>query len=383
MPKRIYKQFSDMKLIFVVMVTFGLAMGLIFPLIVDPFVIWDEDRKLFFRMACLAAGLAVGSFCYFIIKMTLYQQKLELERAKDKFTMLTEAVIRKRDWNLDYTQPNIPTCWKVRSCDQQDCPVYGKEHMRCWLLAGTFCNGEIQGRFAEKLRSCTECEVYRLSVRQNPMMEIGENFNSLMTVVHEREQQLADANLQLKKMAVSDSLTGLKNHGYFQEQLVYEIARARRFRRPLSLLMLDLDHFKQVNDTLGHQTGDAVLRCIGHFLAHEVREVDLVARYGGEEFVIVLPGTAGKDAISLANKLRIRIKQRMPCEASVPPELIGASFGVSDFPACAAEAGELIRAADSALFYSKNHGRNRVSYYMDVAETLIEEGLTDSSVSAF
>lgn len=354
---------SDMKVIFTVMVAFGLLMGLIFPLIVDPFVTWNPDRKLYFRIACLAAGLAVGSFCFLIIKISLYKQKMELEKAKDEFTVLTEAAIKKRHWGFHMKEDKIPTCWKIKGCDDIECPVHGEENMRCWLIAGTLCDGGFQGKFAQKLKSCTTCEVYRKTVNHEPIMEIRENFNSLMMVVHEREEQLAEANKKLKEMSVTDSLTGLKNHGFFQEQLRHEIARAQRYSRSLSLIMIDLDHFKRVNDSFGHPAGDRVLKCVGRFLTDETREMDLVARYGGEEFIIIMPDTDGPSAAAAAEKLRLHIKQNVPCEAELSPSYVGASFGVADYPACAPDPDGIIRAADSALLYSKRNGRNRVTYY--------------------
>jgi diguanylate cyclase (GGDEF)-like protein len=363
------KHFSSAKAVFALMTAFGFSMGLLFPLFVDPFVVWNPDLKVYFQLACITAGLVVGISCFILIKLTLLHQKSVLVKAKNEFTILTEKAIRHRDRGLDLCRDDIPTCWRVQSCDKYECPVHGKENIRCWLIAGTFCYGRVQGRFAEKLESCTKCDVYMMSVQHNPMREIAENFNSLMTVVHEREQQLADANRQLQEIAVTDSLTGLKNHGYFQEQLAQEVSRASRFNRPLSLLMADLDHFKQINDNFGHQAGDRVLQSLGRFLVNQVREIDLVARYGGEEFVIILPDTEGKNGVLLADKLRIRIKESMPREAGIEPSFIAASFGVSDFPVCAMRPEELIKTADSALLYSKKRGRDRVSYFAELKST--------------
>ncbi|MHB8160698.1 MAG: HD-GYP domain-containing protein [Thermoleophilia bacterium] len=363
-----------MKRLFAVMVVFGLTIGLIFPVVVNPFVTWNPDRRIFFQFACLAAGFAVGSFCYFIIKISLYRQKLELEKAKDNFTSLTETAIRERDWSVELSEPYIPTCWKVKKCNHADCPAYGKHNVRCWLIAGTFCGGEVQGRFAQKLTACSECEVYANTVKQNPISEIGENFNSLMWEVHERESALAVANARLQEMAITDSLTGLKNHGNFQDQLEHELARAKRFGHVLSVIILDLDNFKNVNDKFGHQMGDTVLKNVGRLLMAEVREMDYSARYGGEEFVIILPETAGHEAAIVAEKLRIKIKEKVADETGLPSTYIGASFGIADYPRCAGDKDSLIAAADSALLFSKRRGRNQVSFFLDLTNIELSEG---------
>jgi len=385
MKKFLVTNLSSMKRIFAVMVVFGLTIGLIFPVVVNPFVTWKPDRRIFFQFACLIAGFAVGSFCYFIIKTSLYRQKLDLERAKNNFTSLTETAIRERDWSVELSEPHIPTCWQVKKCKGADCPAFGKHNIRCWLIAGTFCGGEVQGHFAQKLATCTECEVYVKAVRQDPISEIGENFNSLMWEVHEREKALALANEHLQEMAITDSLTGLKNHGNFQDQLENEVARAKRFGHVLSVIIIDLDHFKNVNDKFGHQMGDTVLKSVGRLLLGELRNLDYSARYGGEEFVIILPETAGIDAIAVADKLRMKIKREVSVKTGLPATYVGASFGVAEYPSCAVEKDSLIAAADSSLLFSKRNGRNRVSYFLDLANTDLSDGdiknITDASKS--
>lgn len=368
---------SSMKRIFAAMVVFGLAIGLIFPFVVDPFVTWKPEYRIYFRLSCLVAGFAVGAFSYQIIKISLFRQKLALEQAKDSFTLLTQTAIRERDWSVDPSDPEIPTCWQVKNCNQSDCPVYGKHHMRCWLIAGTFCDGEIQGRFAQKLATCTDCDVYAGAVKQDPIREIGESFNGLMWEVSEREKALAQANDQLQEMAVTDFLTGLKNHGVFQDQLEREVARAKRFQQTLSVIMIDLDHFKNVNDKFGHQMGDTVLKSIGRLLTSDVRKMDFSARYGGEEFVIILPETTGASAMDVAEKLRVKIKEQVAAETGLPTTYVGASFGVGDYPRCATDRDGLIAAADSALLFSKRKGRNQVSYFLDLTNTDLSQSDID------
>ncbi len=389
---------NNMRRIFLVMISFGLTMGLVFPIIVDPFVTWNPGMKVFFRLACLGAGFAVGAFCFYLVKVTLFhsnmlleKRKSELEKAKDRFSALTSVAITDRDWDVSFHDAHIPTCWQVMDCDKEDCPCHGKESMRCWLVTGTYCGGEVQGRFAQKIDSCSQCKVYQQAVECDPINEIGENFNSLMWVVRERENELSEARAILqeqyteleglhsiaKEAAVTDALTGLKNHGHFQGRLEDEVDRAKRYGRPLALVMIDLDFFKSINDKFGHQKGDAVLAGLGGFLRRELRSVDYAARYGGEEFVIIMPETDGPGARRVAERLRENIKC-IGDEAGLSQAYVAASFGVADFPACAADASSLIAAADSALLFSKSKGRNRVSYFRDLSETELKDSDLES-----
>lgn len=376
------------------MVTFGLAMGLVFPSIASPFVTWDPDRKIYFRLACLVAGLAVGSFCYFLVQITLYQrnrmlalQKQELEEAKSRFGSLTHGAIESQKWDVSFEDSRVPTCWQAKECNQVDCPAFGRKHLRCWLIAGTYCGGEIQGRFAQKLGDCSKCDVYSQAVGENPISEIGENFNSLMLAVREKEDLLAAANEELKdqyielellhrqarEMADTDLLTGLRNHAHFQHHIRWEIDKAGQGSLPLSLIMLDLDHFKSINDSYGHQKGDEVLKRVGKKLSEEIKSGGYAARYGGEEFVILLLGSVAEKAMAIADRLRDSIKE-IAGEIELPQRAVGASFGVADLPECASDAGSLISAADSALLFAKRRGRDRVAYFKDLNGTELQEG---------
>ncbi|MHB9112690.1 MAG: HD domain-containing protein [Thermoleophilia bacterium] len=385
---------SSMRRIFMVMIAFGLTVGLVFPYIAGPFVTWDPDRKVYFRLACLVAGFLVGTFCYHLVKITLYQRnmelaqrKAELEGAKSRFSSLTHEAIRGQVWDVSYEDEDVGTCWKMKDCSETSCPVHGKEHIRCWLVAGTFCGGEVQGRFAQKLGDCAECDVYQQAVGQNPIKEIGENFNSLMLAVREKEELLAAANEALKdqyselellhrqarEMADTDLLTGLRNHAHFQHHLRREADRVEARHKPLSMIMLDLDHFKTVNDRYGHQKGDEVLRRVGNLLRNEVHDGGYTARYGGEEFIVLLPEEAAGAAMETAGRLRGLMKD-VARDVELPESIVAASFGVADMPACASDAASLISAADSALLFAKRRGRNRVAYFRDLSGTELEEG---------
>lgn len=161
-------------------------------------------------------------------------------------------------------------------------------------------------------------------------------------------------------MAQTDGLTGLYNHRRSQELLRDEVARAARYRHPLTVLMVDVDFFKQYNDAYGHPQGDDLLRSISHILKAGVRTTDHVGRYGGEEFVLILPETTGSDAYLLAERLRSTIEEaRFPAgEGWVVQKTV--SIGMAAFPLDASTPAEMLQRADAALYHAKQTGKNRV-----------------------
>ncbi len=182
--------------------------------------------------------------------------------------------------------------------------------------------------------------------------------------LRETVESLRKANEEIKILSITDPLTGCNNRGYLTEQLPKEIDRCARYKHPLSLLMCDIDHFKRVNDTYGHQAGDQVLKSVVYDIMRSVRaKVDWVARYGGEEFVVVLPETGFEGGERLANRLRFIIAQRK-IEVDDEEIRVTASFGgVSVHHRSSEEAisfERLINKADSLLYQAKEAGRNRV-----------------------
>jgi diguanylate cyclase (GGDEF)-like protein len=182
--------------------------------------------------------------------------------------------------------------------------------------------------------------------------------------LEKQQKQLLEANQLLESLAVHDGLTGVKNRRAFDEQLDVEFRRARRYGTPLSLLLLDVDKFKQYNDTYGHPEGDVVLKKVAQVLQSGVRNIDFLARYGGEEFVILLPNTDAGGAMVLADRLRYKIEsQEWKLRA------VTASFGAATLMAAMPEPHQLTAAADLALYQSKANGRNRVTHAQDVDQT--------------
>ena len=162
---------------------------------------------------------------------------------------------------------------------------------------------------------------------------------------------------EAERLSVTDPLTGAWNYRYFERRFEQEIERSRRFGRVLALLMLDIDHFKLVNDRFGHQRGDEVLVEFRNRVTGSVRDIDTFARYGGEEFVLILPETNLEGGLAVAEKLRAATHRTPFCEDGIR---LTVSIGVACFPEHATATEELLRAADEALYEAKLQGRDRV-----------------------
>ena len=161
-----------------------------------------------------------------------------------------------------------------------------------------------------------------------------------------------------KTLSLKDDLTGLYNRRHFQKMLDLECKRALRYKRPLSLLMIDADNFKKLNATCGHIVGDRTLKTLSTLLINNLREVDVIARYGGEEFIILLPDTNLKGATFVGEKICELVRTQIKIDAPVPSLTV--SIGVSSLLECATSLQELIHLADIALYQAKQKGRNCV-----------------------
>jgi diguanylate cyclase (GGDEF)-like protein len=317
-----------------------------------------------------------------------------VEVSKDIRKLLLNALKRK-GWYF-FKNPNLLECWMEMGCEKTDCPSYKSSNLRCWQVAGTFCNGVPQGTFAKKFGDCQKCRVYKKATGKDVIFKIGEDFNNLMYQLKIKEDELRlsiqqseaknsklaalnkkieslvktldKKNTLLRELSLKDGLTGLYNYRFFREILHEQYHLAKRFKFPLSCVMIDIDYFKAVNDTYGHQLGDSILSQLADILRKNVRDADKVVRYGGEEFVIILPYTDGDAAYIKAERLRQLVSDHA---FSAGEHMIGitVSLGIAAYPDSKRikKADQLVSFADKALYQAKELGRNQSVMYTNGA----------------
>jgi diguanylate cyclase (GGDEF)-like protein len=210
-----------------------------------------------------------------------------------------------------------------------------------------------------------------------PLVSFGENIGLLVCATMQSKEFLANDIQALesvadilatatqnaryvegvRQLAYRDGLTGVFNRRYFESRMIDEVTRAARYGGGVSVLMIDLDHFKKINDDFGHMLGDDVLRAVSAIFVRNLRKVDVVCRYGGEEFAVVLPATQGTSAAAVADKLRCAIANN---QFQGVPYSVTVSVGVAEFPGNGITRDDVVRAADAALYQAKEAGRNQV-----------------------
>jgi len=265
------------------------------------------------------------------------------------------------------------SCWQVRRCREKTCPAFGKKWVRCWLIAGTKCAGGADCAVKEKAERCQACPVFTSqdcglvegillvdnSLSRRP---IDSQTVTVLSLISHAVGTAINNSKNLShalREAIFDDLTGLHNRRYFNERLLDEVERSRRYSTPLSLLLCDIDHFKRVNDTCGHPAGDAVLSQVAGLLRDKLRQSDLVARYGGEEFGVLLLNTGKQQAIQVAESLRCGVEKATFAATAGMPVTI--SIGVATLGEDASSLDSLIDRADKGLYCAKASGRNQVA----------------------
>lgn len=302
--------------------------------------------------------------------------------------------LKKKGWYF-FDNPGLCKCWEEMDCSNDKCPSYKSSNLRCWQVAGTFCKGKPQGEFAKKYGDCHKCRVFKKATEGDIFLQIGEDFNNLMFQLKTKEDELKlhvmetdkknrelvalnkkinrllkrldTKNKRLRNLSIRDELTGLFNYRYFRRILQEQFKMSRRYKFPLSCIMIDIDFFKAVNDTYGHQFGDAILKQLAEILKNNVRDTDKVVRYGGEEFAILFPYTDYESAFKKAEKLRNMVKSSsfiVKGEAAT----ITISLGIASYPASKKiiSAERLVSYADEALYKAKERGRNQTVLYTDI-----------------
>jgi diguanylate cyclase (GGDEF)-like protein len=285
------------------------------------------------------------------------------------------SMLRQRDFALIISDQRMP---RMSGVDLLEKTVASHPHLIRIIITGYTDNESLisainQGRIhryitkpwkPDELQITLKRAIERFALdahNRQLVAELRREKAELKRMVQEQTQQLRRANDRLRKLAISDGLTGLYNHRYFQDRWRREVQLARRYGESLSLMILDVDNFKNYNDTMGHPQGDVLLKEMAMLLLRSVREVDLVARYGGEEFVVVLPKSKPDAALVLAERVRSLVGQHpFPHRDIQPGGRLTVSIGVSSFPHDGADAGQIIVAADKALYRAKRAGRDKV-----------------------
>lgn len=318
------------------------------------------------RFSDLFMGLPVAS-----ITFDTYGRIMEWNRASEALYQrdpqevwqadLVEIIADKktRKWAKSFVQRAL----RGESIENEECSFIRRDGRARHVTYSTFPLRNNLGEILGAVCTCNDLTERReLEQKLEEQLHVARQLNETLEL---QSRELAAANARLAELANTDGLTGLKNHRYYNEVLLAHVSEAKRHGKPISVVLCDIDHFKQFNDTYGHPAGDQLLREFAALLSGKVRAEDIVARHGGEEFVVVLPNADQRSALMVAEKLRQAI------EAHPWPERpITASFGVSTLvPAGPGyDASELVDLSDRALYASKQAGRNRVTHATEVLD---------------
>jgi diguanylate cyclase (GGDEF)-like protein len=215
---------------------------------------------------------------------------------------------------------------------------------------------------------------------KDELNQVGREFDEMAETLQRRDLELKKAMQELEEQAITDPLTGLHNTRYLRELLPREMLRAKRKDSPLAAIMIDVDQFRRINDSLGHEAGDGVLRELGALLKKSIRGSDIACRYGGEEFAIILADATSEGARRRAEDIRAAVKRLELRHGGKPIGGLTVSLGVALFPYHADQATTLLRKAEEALYQAKDAGRDRV--VVSDAGAAPRDGATATSRSA-
>ncbi|MDF1666754.1 MAG: diguanylate cyclase [Planctomycetota bacterium] len=345
-PKQILAQPSDARLQKLILCIQKIASELdvksLFETTLDAFVDYTQAKRGLFIQALSNGGVDLKLSYNFNLSEIPNDQRLRLEA-------MTRLL---KDQNLRHVSKDVQTD-TIGECSHLLIPLISK-NQRDWRAAGK--------RVVDEYLT-----VYGYIYLDNPYGEFNlssTDFEALEALA--AQAAIALQNSHLYRLATIEQLTGLLNRHTFEKFLSRELNRVRRQNSSLALIMLDIDHFKRVNDTHGHQVGDVVLKQCARQMKNALRREDLVGRYGGEEFIVCLTDVNTRDALNIAEKIRSSVEDAILSEKKLK---ITISLGVAMFPEHGKNSQFLIKCADEALYYAKNSGRNRVELWnagMDV-----------------
>lgn len=277
------------------------------------------------------------------LKITDWNKWIEYRSGKTKESVLGKNILK--------LYPNLDQNWFKNNC--QSVKKFGnyaffsqKLHQYCIPLRT---EGKFKDQFNYMQQNCT------LGPLRNEKRKVSGFFLMINDVT-----EISNYELELTKLANIDGLTGIYNRMYFERRIQEEYSRHIRFKGSMSIVMLDIDFFKNVNDTLGHQYGDFVLKQLAFLIKNRIRQIDILARYGGEEFILILPGTKLEQGLNVAETLRQIIEENQFDSNGILMK-ITISLGVSALSNESDTPELLVKQADDALYLSKENGRNKVS----------------------
>lgn len=292
----------------------------------------------------------------YILKLLLTKMKYEVHTARDGEEALQKAEALVPDIILlDVMMPKLngfEVCKRVKASPE------GMYIPIILLTAKSELMSKIEG---------LDCGADEYLTKPYDMSELTARIRSMLRIKGLNDS-LRTANRQLEELSVTDELTKLYNRRYINRKLDEEFRRATRYKRPLSLLMFDADHFKSVNDTYGHAFGDVVLRDIARIILDTAREVDICGRFGGEEFIAILPDTELDRALIVGDRIRKNVESHEFADGHHSTRRT-VSVGIAALPEDSIkDEFELVEWADKALYHAKTHGRNQVVAHKDLEE---------------
>jgi len=260
------------------------------------------------------------------------------------------------DWISSISSKVNIKCWEEKKCDKKDCPAYLSTCGRCWIIAGTMCGGEVQGKFAKKYSACRKCDIYQKVVYGDPAKEIKEH---LIVLIH----SLRCKQQEINEMSIKDHLTGLFNKRYFDTYVAHEYSKIKRSNSSLVIMMIDINCFKIINDEFGHLKGDYVLKECADILTKSTRESDVVFRVGGDEFIIIMHACC--DDVKYAESLIGRIDGNISLfnKHTESNNVLSLSYGFSILNADI-DLQNCIEDADQKMYVDK---KRRKEHFRDIA----------------
>ncbi len=325
----------------------------------------DEEMKSLIRLNDLLQSCTTQAEAYQVVGLMANELfagdsgGLAISHGRDQHS---ETVVRWGNEAALKSRFSLEDCWAIRRGQLHEvidpqvdllCHHFVHQPQTGYLCVPLMVQGEITGLLC-LLLAAAGSDKHRVS-QQQLAVTVGETIKLSLSNLRLREK--------LREEAIHDPLTGLCNRRYLEENLARELHRARRRNSPLCVAMLDLDQFKHLNDTFGHDAGDSLLCQLGQMLSEKLRKSDIACRYGGDEFVLVLPDSSLSDAQRRVEQIRVLVKELQIRRGGPPLDTITVSAGVAGAPEHGSTAAELLQAADNAMYTSKQAGRDRVVVY--------------------